>query len=78
MVRLGAFTAVPAVQLFAKYEDFERAGIDPQQKNRAWTGGANLFAFGRSTGLTLEYISRKIGEPGARRGTVLSQLQVKY
>ncbi|MGH7527224.1 MAG: hypothetical protein ACREMX_11025, partial [Gemmatimonadales bacterium] len=52
--------------------------IAPQQKNRAWTGGANLFPFGRSTRLTLEYISRKIGEPGTRRGTVLSQLQVRY
>ena len=75
---LGACAVRPEVQLVAKYETFERPGVSAQQKNRAWTAGANLFPFGRATRFTLEYVSRKIGEPGIRKGQLLAQAQVKY
>jgi hypothetical protein len=75
---LGAFTPVPDVQLVAKYESFERPGLSDQQKNRAWTAGANLFPLGRATRFTVEYRSRKIGDPGVRKGQVLAQAQVKF
>jgi hypothetical protein len=26
----------------------------------------------------VEYVSRKVGDPGQRKGTVLTQLQVRY
>ena len=75
---LGAVKVVPEAQLVFKYEDFRRDQISLQQRNRAWTAGANLFLHGERVKLNLEYISRKIGDPGVRRGLVLSQLQVKY
>lgn len=75
---LGAFTPVPDVQLVAKYETFERPGLSDQQKSRAGTAGANLFPLGRATRLTVEYRSRKIGDPGIRKAQLLTQAQVKF
>ena len=75
---LGAVKAVPEVQLLLKYEYFRRDQISLQQRNRAWTAGANLFLHGERVKLYLEYVSRKIGDPGIRKGTILTQLQVKY
>jgi hypothetical protein len=66
------------VQLFGKYEYFGRPELTDQQKNRAVTGGANLFLAGNAVRMTLAYVSRKIGTPGERRGLVLTQLQVRY
>jgi hypothetical protein len=48
------------------------------QKNRAWTAGANFYPWGRATRLTLEYISRKVGEPGVRKSQALAQAQVIF
>ena len=75
---LAAFRPADEVQLFGKYEYFGRPQISDQQKNRAVTGGANLFLAGSAVRLTLEYISRKIGAPGERKGLLLTQLQVRY
>jgi hypothetical protein len=62
-----------------KIEWFDRPAVsDGSQKNRAWTAGVNLFPWGRSTRLTLEYVSRKIGEPGVGRGVGLAQAQVLF
>lgn len=69
---------VPEVQLVGKYETFERPGVSDQQKNRAWTVGANVCPFGRSMRLVVEYLSRKIGDPGVRRSLLLTQAQVKF
>jgi phosphate-selective porin len=75
---VGAFAVAPEVQLVGKYETFERPGVSDQEKNRAWTVGTNLYPFGRATRLVLEYVSRKIGDPGIRKGQVLTQAQVKF
>jgi hypothetical protein len=75
---LAAFRPVEEVQLFGKYEYFGRPQLTDQQKNRAVTGGANLFLAGNAVRLTLEYVSRKIGTPGERHGLLLTQLQVRY
>ena len=75
---LAAFRAAEQVQLFGKYEYFGRPELTDQQKNRAVTGGANLFLAGNAVRMTLAYVSRKIGTPGERRGLVLTQLQVRY
>ena len=66
------------VQLVAKYEDFSRDAISLQQQNQAWTGGTNLFLAGTAVRLTLEYISREVGDPGVRKGTSLAQLQLRF
>lgn len=75
---LGAVKAVPAVQLVAKYEDFRRNVIDLQQRNKAWTAGSQFFLHGTAVKLTLEYVSRKIGDPGTRKGQILTQLQARF
>jgi phosphate-selective porin len=75
---LAGFKPVEQVQLVAKVEDFRREQISKQQRNRAWTAGANIFLAGSSVKLTLEYVSRKIGDPGKRKGLLLTQLQVRY
>jgi hypothetical protein len=78
---LAAVPVRPWLQPVFKYEWFDRspavaaAGV---QKNRAWTAAVNLFPFGRSTRLTLEYISREVGEPGDRTGVGLAQAQVVF
>lgn len=75
---LGAYGVVPEVQLVARYEEFARPGVSPQSRIRAWTVGANIRPFGPSTRFTLEYLSRKAGDPGTRKGRLLAQAQVKY
>jgi phosphate-selective porin O/P len=75
---LGGFKVANQVQLVAKYEKFERPAIGSAQDNRAFTGGANFFLAGTAVRLTVEYINRKIGDPGVKAETVLAQLQVRF
>jgi phosphate-selective porin len=75
---LGAFFVVPTVQAVGKYEQFARPAITPAVKNRAWTAGLNVYPNGRNFRLTFDYVSRKIGEPGARKGRLLAQVQAKF
>src|SRR3954471_11668669 len=76
---LAAAPVRPWLQPVLKYEWFERSGIAPgTSKNRAWTAGVNLFPWGRTTRLTLEYVSREIGEPGVRKSLGLAQAQVIF
>jgi hypothetical protein len=76
---LAAAPVRPWLQPVFKYEWFDRPGVAPNvQKNRAWTAGVNLFPWGRATRLTLEYVSRKVGEPGVRRSLGLAQAQVIF
>jgi phosphate-selective porin len=75
---LAGVRVVDALQLVGKYEDFRRDQVSLQQRNAAWTAGANLFLAGSAVKLTVEYVSRKVGDPGRRKGLLLSQLQVRY
>jgi phosphate-selective porin O/P len=76
---LAASPVRPWLQPVLKYEWFERSGILPgTSKNRAWTAAVNLFPWGRTTRLTLEYVSRKIGNPGVRKSLGLAQAQVIF
>ncbi len=77
---LAATPVRPWLQPVFKYEWFDRPGVAPAGtlKNRAWTAGVNLYPWGRSTRLTLEYLSRKVGEPGVRRSLGLVQAQVIF
>jgi hypothetical protein len=69
----------PWLQPVLKLEWFDRPAVaGGSQKNRAWTAGVNLSPWGRSTRFTLEYVSRKVGEPGIRRGLGLAQAQVVF
>jgi hypothetical protein len=76
---LAAAPLRPWLQPVLKYEWFERSGVAPgASKNRAWTAAVNLFPWGRATRLTLEYVSREVGDPGVRRGLGLAQAQVIF
>jgi hypothetical protein len=75
---LGAVKVVDQVQLKGRYEEFQRDQISLQQRSRIWTGGANFFISGNAVKLIVEYNSRKVGDPGKTKGTVLTQLQVRY
>ena len=76
---LAAAPLRPWVQPVVKYEWFNRPRIvTGAQKNRAWTAGVNLFPWGRATRFTLEYVSRKVGEPGVRKSLALAQAQVIF
>lgn len=77
---LAAAPLRPWLQPIVKYEWFDRPGVAPAGtlKNRAWTLGANVFPWGRNTRLTLEYVTRKVGEPGVRKSLGLAQAQVIF
>jgi len=76
---LAAAPVRPWLQPVIKYEWFNRPRIATgAQKNRAWTAGVNLFPWGRATRFTLEYVSRKVGEPGVRKSLALAQAQVIF
>jgi len=75
---LGAVFVIPTVQAVGKYEEFARPGVSAAVKNRAWTAGLNVYPSGRNFRLTFDYVSRKIGEPGVRKGRLLAQVQAKF
>jgi hypothetical protein len=69
---------VPAVQVVGKYEDFERPAINPQLRNRAWSGGLNWFIVPTAVRLSAFYAIRKVGDPGLRISLLQTQLQVRF
>jgi hypothetical protein len=75
---LAAYRVVPWLQLVAKQEDFRRSGVSADSRNRATTGGANVDFPGGRVRLTANYVTRRTGEPGVRRGTLIAQAQLKF
>jgi Phosphate-selective porin O and P len=76
---LAAAPLRPWVQPVLKVEWFDRARVPLNAgKNRAWTAAVNFYPWGRTTRMTLEYLSRKIGDPGVRKGTALAQAQLVF
>jgi hypothetical protein len=75
---LGGVSVVPAVQAVGKYEEFARPALTTAVKNQAWTLGLNVYPRGRNLRLTFDYVSRKIGDPGTRKGRLLAQAQAKF
>ncbi|MBA3498122.1 MAG: hypothetical protein H0T86_13545, partial [Gemmatimonadales bacterium] len=73
----GTYRLLPWVQLVLKQEDFRRSAITLDARNRATTGGVNV-EFGGKVRLLANYVSRKIGVPGTRRGALIAQAQVKF
>jgi hypothetical protein len=66
------------VQAVAKYEEFGRPAVTTSVKSRAWTAGLNFYPSGKNLRLAFDYLSRRIGEPGVRKGRLLAQVQVKF
>ncbi len=73
----ASYRVLPWVQVVVKQEDFRQSAI-ADVRNRATTGGVNL-EFGRGkVRLLADYVSRKVGTPGTRRGALITQAQVKF
>jgi hypothetical protein len=64
---------LPWVQLVLKQEDFRRSEISQALRNGGTTAGANLEFGGGKVRLLANYVSRKIGTPGIRRGQLITQ-----
>ena len=75
---LAAYRIASWLQLTLRQEEFRRSAITAESHNRATTAGANFEFSGGKIRLTANYVSRKIGEPGVRRGTLIAQAQVKF
>jgi hypothetical protein len=74
----ATYRALPWVQLVLKQEDFRRSAISEALRNRATTGGVNVELANGKVRLLANYVSRKIGTPGTRRGQLITQAQVKF
>lgn len=75
---LAAYHVSPLVQFVARQEDLERSGLAPSWRNRATTGGINLFFTGGKTRLFLGAISRQVGAAAESKMRGVAQLQVKF
>lgn len=75
---LVAYQVSRVVQLVARQEDLERPGLAPSWRNRATTGGVNLFVPGGKTRLFLGAISRQVGAAAESKMRGVAQLQVKF
>jgi len=74
----GAYFVTRSLQAVGQYEYFDRPGVPAASRNRAWTAGGHWFPMRRDVRLTVEYISRRLGDPGVRAGQLLSQIQVRF
>jgi phosphate-selective porin O/P len=76
---LAAAPLRPWLEPVLKYEWFARPSVPlDAEKNRAWTAGVNLFPWGKATRITLEYVSRSVGDPGVSKSQALAQAQVIF
>jgi len=75
---LVAYKVLPWVQLVGRQELFERPAITGKVRTVATTGGVNVWFAGERIRLLANYVSRKIGTPGVRSGSLVTQLQVRF
>ena len=75
---LATYRVVPWVQLVFKQEEFKRPAISAEVRNQASTVGVNVEFNAAKVRLAVDYVTRKIGTPGVRRGSLLTQAQVKF
>lgn len=75
---LAGYRVGPTVQVVGKYERFRREQISAQQRNLAWSAGVNWYVVTSVVRLSAFYVSRKIGDPGVRRGALQTQMQVRF
>lgn len=75
---LVAYKVLPWVQLVARQERFERPAITGKVRTVATSGGVNAWFVGERVRILANYVSRKLGTPGVRTGTLVTQLQVRF
>jgi hypothetical protein len=74
----AAYRVLPWVQLVLKQEKFQRDALSLSRRVVATTGGVNLEFAASRIRLLANYVSRRIGTPGIRRSTLITQLQVRF
>jgi hypothetical protein len=74
----ATYRVLPWIQIVAKQEDFRRSAVSADLRTRSTTGGVNLELNGGKVRLLADYVSRKIGTRGTRRGQLITQAQVKF
>jgi hypothetical protein len=75
---LATYRVLPWVQLVIKQEKFERDALSLSRRVVATTGGVNVQLAAARIRLLANYVSRRIGSPGVRRGTLITQAQVRF
>lgn len=75
---LAAYRVRPRVQLVLKQERFERPALGADRLDLATTGGVNVWFAGERIRFLADYVSRRIGRPGVRAGTLIAQAQVRF
>ena len=75
---LGAYRALPWLQLVLRQEDFQRPSIGPTRRITATTAGANVEFPGGKTRLIVNLVSRTTGFPRVRKNSLIVQLQVRF
>jgi len=75
---LAAYRVLPWVQLVFRQEQFARNAISLDRRVVATAGGVNVEFAAARVRLLVNYVSRKIGDPGVRDRTVISQAQVRF
>ena len=75
---LAAYHVRPSVLVLVKQEDFLRPAIATARRDLATTLGTTLDFSESRVRLYLDYVSRKVGSPGVRRGVVLTELQLRF
>jgi phosphate-selective porin len=74
---MAAYRVTPWLQLAFRQEHFRRAAV-AEARHRASTAGANFDLLEGKLRLTANYVSRRIGDPGVRRGTLIGQVQLRF
>jgi hypothetical protein len=74
---LAAYKVARGVQLVAREDDFERPGVVGTLRTLTTLAGANVDLSGSTVRLAVNYLSRLVGSPGVRTGTLMAQLQAR-
>jgi len=74
----ATYRVLPWVQLVLKQEKFQRDALSLSRRVVATTGGVNVELAASRIRLLANYVSRRIGTPGVRRSTVITQVQVRF
>ena len=74
----GTYRVLPWVQLVLKQEKFERDALSLSRRVVATTGGVNVYFAGDRIRLLANYVSRRIGTPGKRTSSLITQGQVRF
>ena len=74
----AGYRLLPWLQFVARQEDFQRPSLGQKRRLSSTMGGVTFDLPGGRTRILTEYLSGVSGFPRVRRGTLVSQLQVRF